>query len=192
MKATHLPFLDLVNAVTTALDASGIAHAITGSVACAIHGKPHSSDAIEVCVHMSDAQALRLATELPERFFRSADAIQQVACDSGTASLADITTGMRVDLSCEGAGAYLDALLSRRERVHFVDGAPEHWVVSPEDAILATLRMYRATGSSLHWEDCLAVARCQGAGLDWRYTREWAAAIGCGSEFEKVLQEARV
>src|SRR3972149_4802823 len=83
------PFLDVIQCVVEHLDRHKVSYAITGSVASGVHGEPVQSQDVDIALRMLPSQARTLAASLPERFYRSAERLEEVARKGGMANLMD-------------------------------------------------------------------------------------------------------
>lgn len=185
-------FIDLIRSAVDSLDRAGIEYAITGSVASAVHGEPITTHDVDIVVRMNPAQARRLDAELPQRFYRSADRLQDVATKGGLANLIDAETGLKVDLSVVGRSVFFDCVMRRRTPTSFGEGAPSFVTVTPEDIILMKVLWRRDTRSEKQWRDALTVARVKGARMDWKYLFEQAKALGIEDDLTKLRDDAGI
>ena len=160
------PFVDLIDVTVRHLAQVGIEYVVTGSVMSGIHGEPVTSYDVDVVVKMDEAQAVRLAHVLPQRFYRSEESLVQAARTFGIANLIDAETGLKVDLSCMRPTSYRDAVFSRRVKANLGADTPEFAGVSPEDIVLMKLLWRKETRSQKQWENALSVARVKGARMD--------------------------
>ena len=113
------PFVELIRIAVEALDRVGIPYAITGSVASSVHGEPITTYDVDIVVRMTPVQARQLDAELPQRFYRSAERLLDVATKGGLANLIDVDTGLKVDLSVLEKGVFFDAVMDRRALTSF-------------------------------------------------------------------------
>jgi hypothetical protein len=184
------PFLDLLEAVCTPLEMAGVKYAITGSIASSIHGEPFDSQDVDICLYMSELQARRLATLLPQRFYRDLDAMVEAARRGGLANLLDAATGWKVDLCVLPDTEYFHSVLDRRVQASFGNGGPHFWTVSPEDIILMKLDWRKDSRSEKQWNNALSVMRSQFSRLDWKYLHHWAGRLGIMVDFEELRRAA--
>jgi len=186
------PFIDVLDSVTVVLDRLQIPYAITGSMASAVHGEPLMSQDVDVCVRMTGEQAAALTAALPQRFYRSEEAMTAAARGATMSNLVDMATGLKVGLSVLKPDAYYDSVMQRRQRVSFGAGQPPFWFVTPEDVILMKLQWRRESRSQKQWNNCLSVVRNQGPRLDWGYLRAWAVYLDVEADLEELARQAGV
>lgn len=185
-------FLDLMDSVCTALDAAGVFYAITGSVASSLHGQPYDSQDIDIGVFMTESQGRKLAAELPNRFYRSEDAIIEAVKRKTMANLIDTATQFKIDLCVLPDEPFYREAMNRRARTSFGPDAPSYWVVSPEDVVLMKLLWRKESRSHKQWQNALSVLHTQGARLDWRYLHHWADELGVDSDLNELKQNAGI
>jgi hypothetical protein len=186
------PFIDVLSAAVDALDRCGIPYAITGSVASGLHGEPIASQDVDIVIRMTPAQARRLASELPDRFYRSAESLIEIADRGGISHLIDTRTALKIDLSVPAATGFFDSVFDRRSASPLGVDAPAYQVVSAEDVILMKLIWRKDTRSAKQWENALGVARVKGARMDWKYLFEQARALGIEDDLMKLRDEAGI
>jgi len=186
------PFLDVIGATVEVLERVGIPYAITGSVASGVHGEPLPSQDVDIGVRMTRSQARALADQLPQRFYRSTERLEEVAQEGGVANLIDMETSLKVDLSVLAPTAFYDAVLARRALTLFGPSGPSFYTVTREDIILMKLLWRRDTRSDKQWKDALSVARVQGTRMDWNYLFDQARKIGVEEDLLQLRNEAGI
>lgn len=185
-------FQAILEVICSELDAHGLCYAITGSVASSIFGEPITSLDVDVCLRMTTGQAKALSSTLPQRFYRSEQALIECAERKGMANLVDMDTGIKVDLSVLPDEPYFDSVLARRQQVAYGSGGPAFWTVSAEDIILMKLRWRRDSESQKQWDNALSVVRVQGGRLDWEYLRQWAGTLGLATDLTALREAAGI
>ena len=186
------PFLDALSATVTVLDQLGIAYAITGSIASGVHGEPVPSQDVDIGIRMTREQARDLSSRLPQRFYRSAECIVDVAENGGLCNLIDTDTGLKVDLCVLASTPFYDSVMARRTLTAIGAGAPEYYVVTPEDIILMKLVWRKDTRSTKQWENALSVARVRGTRMDWKYLFAQARALDIENDLTRLRDEAGI
>ncbi len=186
------PFIDLIDVAVRNLDDVGITYAVTGSVASGIHGEPITSWDVDIVVLMSESQASQLADVLPQRFYRSKEALEQAARTFGMTNLIDTETGLKVDLACMRPTPYRASVFARRVKASLGPDEPEFDAVSPEDIILMKLDWRRESQSQKQWDNALSVACVKGASLDWKYLFEQARELDLEDDLIKLRDEAGI
>ncbi len=186
------PFIDVIAVTVEALERVGVHYAITGSVASSIHGEPFHSLDVDFVIRMTVDQARSLHRALPQRFYRSAERLQEVARTGGIANLIDLDTDLKVDLSVLSAGAFFDAVLSRRTLTPFGPDAPSFYTVTAEDVVLMKLMWREESQSQKQWDNALGVVRVKGVSLDWKYLFDQARELDIEQDLIKLRDEAGI
>ena len=178
--------------VAELLDAAGIPYMLTGSFASGFHGSPRASQDVDIVVRMTAAQARQIADQLPQRFYRSGERLEEVARDGGIANLIDVDTSLKVDLSVVPTNPFFDSIMSRRIPEKYGPDGPAFYTVTAEDVILMKLVWRKDSRSQKQWDNALSVARVQGARMDWKYLFEQAGELGIEDDLTKLRDEAGI
>ena len=189
---TSDPLGEVIREAVRALDQAGVTYAITGSVASSTFGRAITTQDIDIAVRMTPEQARTVARALPQRFYRSEDALVDAARSSGMANLIDTETNLTVDLCVLGPSEFHDHVFARRQVLEVgLDRVP-CCMVSPEDIILMKLVWRKDSRSQRQWSNALDVARVRGARLEWGYMFEQAAKLGIEEDLEQLRDEAGI
>jgi len=186
------PFLDVIQCIVEHLDKHKVSYAITGSVASGMHGEPVQSQDVDIAIRMLPSQARALASSLPERFYRSAEHLEEVSKTGGMANLIDSKTGLKIDLSVLENTPYYNEVMARRVLMPFDPLGPSYYVVTAEDIILMKLLWRRESKSEKQWSNALSVARIKRTMLDWKYLWEQARSLGIEGDLVKLRDEAGI
>lgn len=186
------PFLEVIQCVVEHLDRLKVSYAITGSVASGVHGEPIQSQDVDIALRMLPSQARALAASLPNRFYRSAELIEEVAKVGGMANLIDSMTGLKIDLCVLAHTPFYNEVLARRVLMPFDPHGPSFYVVTAEDIILMKLLWRRDSRSEKQWSNALSVARVRRASLDWKYLLDQARSLGIEDDLIQLRDEARI
>ncbi|MDO8631907.1 MAG: hypothetical protein Q7R41_15585 [Phycisphaerales bacterium] len=186
------PFIEVIGETVAVLERIGIPYAITGSIASGIHGEPIQSQDVDIAIRMTPQQAKELSSQLPLRFYRSADRLEEVARAGGLANLIDMETTLKIDLSVLASTPFYDAVMRRRSLMEFIPDGPSFYTVTPEDVILMKLLWRKDTQSVKQWENALSVARRQGVSMDWKYLFDQARSLGIEKDLVRLRDEAGI
>lgn len=186
------PFIEILTIVCAELDATGVKYAVTGSVASSIHGEPVTTNDIDLCLHIDLESGMKLHNALPQRFYRSDEAMRDAVQRHSMWNLIDSASGVKVDLSVLSREPYYDAVLARRRKVEYERGGAAFWTVSPEDVVLMKLIWHKDSRSAKQWDNALSVVRAQGNKLEWSYLRDWADQLGLGADLNRLAVEGGI
>lgn len=186
------PFVDVLTVVCGCLDTVGIRYAVTGSLVSSIFGEPVTTQDVDICLRMTVDEAKKLDGVLPQRFYRSVEAMADSVMRHSMSNLIDTDTGLKIDLSVLAPEPFYNSVLARRRQIAFGPDVPSFWTVTAEDIILMKLVWRRDTQSQKQWDNSVSVARSRNATLDWRYLQDWSARLGLEKDIESLRVEAGV
>ncbi|NLS79066.1 MAG: nucleotidyltransferase family protein [Chloroflexi bacterium] len=183
-------FTEVVLRVTGILEGLGIAYAIGGSVASAIHGVVRSTLDIDIVADLQRGREGELLGALGEEFYADGESIREAVAQRRFFNLIHLSSSVKVDIFVARPRAFDRAQLSRRQRIPLAD-SPEQsaYVISAEDIALAKLDWYRLGEqvSDRQWRDVLGVIKAQGEALDLDYLRRMAHEMGLADLLERAL-----
>lgn len=182
----------LLAVICDRLDALGVKHAVTGSVASSVHGQPVGSLDVDIGLRMTLAQADQFADSLPPGIYRSIEGLREAVRTNGMSNVIDIASQFKADLSVLPPEPFYDNVLERRQRIAYAPGGPTFWTVTAEDIILMKLVWRVNTRSKKQWDNALSVAHAKGARLDWKYLRQWATELSVAEDLQQLQQEAGI
>lgn len=184
--------INTLTEVSAVLDALGVAHAVTGSVASSLHGEPFASLDVDLLVIATARQAAAIARQLSPRFYAPEDMLADAARDRGFTNVVDNRTGLKVDLSFVTNSGFFRAVMARRTKTKIGSDGPEFDFVTPEDIILMKLDWRRDSQSQKQWDNALGVAQVRGARMDWKYLFEQAGVLGVTDDLIRLRDEAGI
>jgi hypothetical protein len=179
---------DVLGRIVAHLKAAGIPYMLSGSIASSAHGKPRSTEDIDLVIHPS---LLQLNTFLgmlsSEDYYVSPEAAREAFEQRTMFNVIDLATGWKVDL----------ILLKRRDfdieefDRRIVRDVLGHQIsiVTPEDSILSKLEWRKESQSERQYIDAVNVA-AKGTNLDVVYLRRWARVLGVADDLERLLRDA--
>jgi hypothetical protein len=182
----------LVSRLSRDLDAEGIVHALTGSIAAGLHGEPVTSLDIDIVVNMNADTASRLAQRWERDLCADEYSFRQAAESHGIASGLHFPSGLKVDVSVLPDTPYYREVMQRRIRFSVSGLEESFWVVTSEDIILMKLWWRRESRSAKQWANALSVVRIKGHQLDWTYLKKWARELGVADDLDQLAREAGV
>ncbi|MES1255427.1 MAG: hypothetical protein ABUS56_07465 [Acidobacteriota bacterium] len=175
---------DILKLVTERLDAAGIAHMLTGSVAAGYYAEPRMTRDVDLVVELDAAAAARVANLFAPDFLLDAGTIAAAVRRRGMFNLIHIVAAVKIDMIVRKDSPYRREEFRRRRRVAI--GGHEMWLVSPEDLILSKLDWSKDSRSELQQRDVRGLLR-HAAALDHAYMERWADELG----IRHLLREAK-
>ena len=176
--------------VLAALDRFEIPHMVAGSHASSYHGKPRSTNDIDLVIAPRTRRSLVEFAEafIDERFYASAVAAEEAFRMRGMFNVIDTQTGVKVDLILRKARPFSESKFARRRPAR-IFGIPV-FVATPEDTILSKLEWAKLGESERQLRDVGSVLRMSAATLDLPYIERWAPELGVSELWERVQREA--
>jgi len=158
------------------LDAAGIPHMVTGSVASTYFGEPRQTRDVDVVVDPSPEAVDSFVASWKGEGYADLTAAREALAERGMFNIVDYETGWKADLIVRKARAFSRSEFERRRPARIL--GVDTWLATPEDVILSKLEWSRESGSTRQQEDAAAVVRISGEGLDRAYLERWAAELG--------------
>jgi len=176
--------------VLAALDRSEIPHMVAGSHASSYHGKPRSTNDIDLVIAPRTRRSLvEFAEGLPaDRFYASAFAAEEAFRTRGMFNVIDMQTGVKVDLIVRKNRPFSESEFTRRMPAR-IFGVPV-FVATPEDTILAKLEWAKLGESERQLRDVASILSVDAAPLDRAYIERWASELGVSELWQRVQREA--
>ena len=176
--------------VLAALDRFEIPHMVAGSHASSYHGRPRSTNDIDLIIAPRTRRSLvEFAESFPDdRFYASASAAEEAFLARGMFNVIDMQTGVKVDLILRKARPFSESEFARRKPAR-IFGVPV-FVATPEDTILSKLEWAKLGESERQLRDVEGVMAMAGAELDRAYIEHWARELGVTALWERVQREA--
>lgn len=154
---------DLLGEIVPALDAAGIPHMITGSVASTLHGEPGTTQDIDLVIDPTPDQLRAFIDQLDHQRFYIGDAFSALELRDQF-NIIDVTTGWKVDLIIRKSRPFSQTEFERRQPTVILGVATA--VATVEDTILAKLEWAVAGDSDRQRRDVIAMITVQRATLD--------------------------
>jgi len=178
--------------VAKALEVSGLAYAVGGSIASGIYGEARATFDVDILVDLPAWRVGALAAALGSGFDVDQAALLRAAREGTSYSVIDRETGIKVDLFVRGDRLLDSSQLDRRRAIALGEGGQTTAFTSPEDVVLRKLDWLRLSGGVLErqWRDVLGVLKVQRQRLDLVYLRETARRLGLSETLERALTES--
>lgn len=178
---------ELLGKVVSALEAAGIPHMVTGSMASAIHGQPRATRDIDLVIDPSDQALDFLITCFPTDQFYVGDA-HAAAARQDMFNIIDVTTGWKADLIIRKERAFSREEFARRQPA--IIAGTHTYVSTPEDAILSKLEWHTISGSDTQRRDVIEMIDANLDSLDREYLNRWAVDLGLAELLHDVWEAA--
>lgn len=179
--------------VTDSLDALGVAYAIGGSLASAVHGVMRATMDADLVADLRMEHVEPLAQALGDAFYTDVEMMRDAIRRHSSFNLIHLKTMFKVDIFVARPRPFDRAQLARRQ-LHLLSEEPQRraYVTSAEDIVLSKLEWYRMGGgvSDRQWRDVLGVLKVQGERLDRDYLRQMAPTLGVNDLLERAFEEA--
>jgi hypothetical protein len=175
--------------VAAALDRLGIEYFVGGSVASSVHGRPRTTDDIDIVAGLAGPAVDAFVRTLEADFFVDADMIRDAVRRRASFNIIHLATMLKVDVFVLGNEDFAVEEMNRRAAVPL--RGLRIWFASPEDIVLEKLDWFKKGQgvSERQWRDVLGVLAVQGARIDLPYLRSWAARRGLSDLLERALAE---
>lgn len=178
---------ELLRRVVAALDAAGIAHMVTGSLASAVHGQPRATRDIDVVIDPQDAALEVLVEAFPvDRFYVGNPHAALAKRDMF--NLIDTQSGWKVDFIIRKDRAFSREEFARRLPT-FIAGV-RTFISTPEDAILSKLEWSSTSESELQRRDVAEMIIANLDTLDRSYLEHWARELGLSGLLDRAWIDA--
>jgi hypothetical protein len=176
--------------VAEELDRLCIDYFVGGSVASSVHGRPRTTDDVDIVAALAGPKVDALVHGLEAEFFIDAEMIRDAISRRASFNIIHLATMLKVDVFVLGDEDFSIEEMKRRAAVSL--RGSRVWFSSPEDIVLEKLDWFRKGEgvSERQWRDVLGVLAVQGARLDLPYLRAWAERRGLLGLLERALGEA--
>jgi hypothetical protein len=170
----------VVMMVVDALQALGVAYAIGGSFASAVHGVMRATMDADLVADLNLEQAEPLVQALGDAFYADGEMIRDAIRRYASFNLIHLDTAFKVDVFVARPRDFDRSELARRQ-LYALSQDPERsaYITTAEDTILSKLEWYRLGGeiSDRQWHDAIGILKTQGRQLDRGYMQRMAAEL---------------
>jgi hypothetical protein len=181
---------ELLKKVVLALEQTGIAYMVTGSLVSSLQGEPRSTHDIDIVINLPRAKVRSLAEAFPPPdYYLDEEALAEAVSGEEMANLIDVSSGDKVDFWMLTDEPFDRSRFARRYKEDIL--GIRIAVSTPEDTILMKLRWASMSGGSeKQFTDAVRVFEVQYGKLDQAYLREWGMKLGLEQDLEKLKQAA--
>jgi hypothetical protein len=184
--------IDVALRVGSAIEATGGAYFVGGSLASSLQGEPRATNDIDIVFVLPIGRLNDLVAALGTNFEVDVDMLRDALLHGRSCNIFYMPSVMKVDLFAVGSSPYDETEFARRQPVPIRPTGETLVVKSPEDTVLRKLLWHRDGGgvSDRQWRDILEVLRVSGARMDGRYLDTWAARLGVSESLARARTEA--
>jgi len=186
------PIAVTVDAVR-AFESLGVRDAVGGSLASSLHGKPRSTDDVDLVAELHLKHVDDLVASWSPRYYVDGDMIRDAIRRCSSFNIIHLETMLKIDVFVAGNDELVHEELGRA-RPHRVATEPQVELVlaSAEDTVLQKLHWYRLGGevSDRQWGDIIGVLTVRGPAIDRGYLQKWAAHLKVEDLLQRALKEA--
>ncbi len=166
------------------LNSIGVPYMIVGSLAGTYHGRPRTTEDIDLVVAIEPEHVDRLVDLDPERYYVSRDAAEDAVRRAGQFNIIDMETGWKADLIVLKRRPFSLEEFARRKVADIL--GVRCFVASAEDTILSKLEWAKAGESERQLRDVKGVVETQAGSLDLEYIERWARSLEVSDLWEQV------
>jgi len=171
------------------LETAGIEYMIAGSVASSFHGRPRSTQDVDIVIKTTRQQLLSFIQSLGKAFYSSQQAATEAFENHSMFNIIDIANSHKADIIIIKDRPFSAEEFHRKIKVKMIDAPVE--LASPEDTILSKLEWSKESGSERQFDDALGVAIVQWNKLDLEYLQKWSRQLDIKELLEKLLDQAK-
>lgn len=177
---------DVLARIVALLDAAGIPHMLAGSLASSVHGRPRTTQDVDLVIEADEERIAKFVASLsPDEWYADAGVARDAVRRRSMFNVIDLVTGWKVDLVTRKARAFSAEEFARRKS-HVVLGVNVP-VASAEDTIITKLEWSKlSNGSERQRRDVQGILELKGNELDFEYIERWIRDLALEEEWSCV------
>lgn len=175
--------LDILKLVVARLEAAGIPHMVTGSMAANFYVTPRMTRDIDLVVELREGDVGRMVALFQDDYYIDRDMVEQAVRTRSMFNMIHNALVVKVDCVVRKDSEYRREEFSRRRTVN-IDGQPVT-IVAPEDLILSKLEWAKESRSQMQLDDVRNLLRTVQS-LDQAYLAQWAERLGLSGLYREV------
>jgi hypothetical protein len=180
---------DFLKRIIEKLQAAGISYMISGSLGSSFHGKPRTTNDIDIVIEVDEKKLLAFVKSLGDGYYVSEDAARKALFNTATFNIVDFSSGYKTDIIVRKNRAFSREEFARRKPAEIIG---EHfYIVSAEDSILSKLEWAKKGESERQFNDAVGVAEVQWGNLDLDYLKKWAKQLDLAALLERLITEVQ-
>jgi hypothetical protein len=176
--------------VAAELERLGIDYLVGGSVASSVHGRPRTTQDVDLVARVAGRHVEALVSGLEKEFYIDADMINDAIRRRASFNIVHLATMLKVDIFVFAGDDLGKEEMRRRVPVMLRDA--RIWFASAEDIVLQKLEWYRKGQgvSERQWRDAVGVIEVQGDRFDRQYALLWAERLALRDLLDRAFAEA--
>lgn len=179
----------IVRRVKRALDAAGIPHMLTGSLASSTHGSPRTTQDVDIVIAPTRESLERLLEEFPhDDCYVSREAAQQALDSEGKFNVIDMTAGWKIGFIVRRSRPFSETEFGRRHEAEVLGSTM--FVASAEDVVVSKLEWAKRGESERQLRDVAGILRTQGESLDRAYVERWVVPLALEQQWQRAREIA--
>jgi hypothetical protein len=180
---------DILQRVSTLLDAAGIPFMVAGSFASSVYGQPRTTQDLDVVIDADRAAVRAFVKSLPSaEWYADEDAADDAVLRGSMFNLIDLKTGWKVDLVIRKDRDFSRSEFARRVLTVALGGITVP-MATAEDTIIAKLEWSKASGGSERQRrDVRGIVDARNDRLDHEYLESWIVSLELSDEWRAVSQ----
>jgi hypothetical protein len=172
------------------MDAAGVPHMLTGSLAAAYYATPRATQDIDLVIDAREGQIERLVDGLMAAgLYVSREAALDAFRSQGQFNAIDPESGWKVDLIVRKDRPFSATEFSRRTSVQLL--GIEVALTSVEDLIIAKLEWSQLGDSDLQRRDLFQLLDASLDSMDRTYVENWVERLGLNKSWREILARHR-
>jgi len=177
--------------VIRAFEQSGVRYYVGGSLASAFHGRPRSTQDVDVAAELDEATALAVVAKLQDQYYVSEAAVRQAVRRQACFNFLHLETSSKIDVFVVGRREFDRQALDRAVTDKLGPNELPVRIASAEDIILCKLEWFRLgnESSERQWNDVAEVVRLNEPQLDVAYLQKWAIELKVSDLLARVLAD---
>jgi acetolactate synthase regulatory subunit len=166
----------LLRTVTAALEGASIPHMVVGSFASTVHGKPRTTQDLDIVIDPTQETLDRFLGALDlDQFYVDADVARDALRRRSMFNLIEMNTAWKVDLVIRKNRPFSVLELQRRIVLPIADvDVP---TATAEDTIIAKLEWAKLGASERQLIDVAGILRVRAGALDFAYIEHWVEQL---------------
>jgi len=175
--------------IVNKLELCGIPYMISGSLGSSFHGKPRSTNDIDIIID-PDSHSLQTFLEiLGDDYYVCPETAMSALENRTMFNVIDNITGWKADMIIRKNRPFSIEEFNRRIEADII-GIKAN-VSTPEDTILIKLEWARDAKSERQFNDALGITVTKSKSLDIDYMKKWASELGLTKWLDKLFFEAQ-